>query len=269
MEERAGMNSNERKMLDLLVKGRDEYGWVAAKAEFEAEGTRLDELLRLVEIVRRSGLKLAVKIGGCEALMDLYQAKLVGADYIVGPMIESGYALSKYRDAITKAYSPEEQEDCSFLWNLETTQSYKNLGDMLSIANEDNILTGIVFGRSDYTGSLGLSGDEVNSMRILSDVCNVADSCLRGGLELVVGGGVSIDSAEFLLSVSEIKLSRFETRKVIFDSAALSKPTLKDGMLDALRFELLWLSNKNDYYSGIVREDEKRFTTLKKRWNLD
>lgn len=263
------MNINERKMLNLLCKGRDEYGWVAAKAEFEAEGTRLDELLRLVDIVRRSGLKLALKVGGCEALMDLYEAKLVGADYIIGPMIESGYALSKYRDAILKAFNPSEREECSFLWNVETEQSKSNITEMLVVAKTEKVLSGIVFGRSDYCGSMGLSVDDVNSARVLADVCEVASSCRDSGLELVVGGGVSIDSAQFLRDVAEVRLSRFETRKVIIDSGALSSPSLQDSMLDALRFELLWLTNKHEYYSGIISEDEKRFSTLKRRWGLE
>ena len=95
------MNKTEKEMLSILFKLK-ETGAIAVKAEFEAEGTRTEELLRLIELSRRANIGIGLKIGGCEAVRDLIEAKQFGVDYVIAPMVETSYAIEKYIDAKNK-----------------------------------------------------------------------------------------------------------------------------------------------------------------------
>lgn len=249
-------------MLDLLKKGRDQHGVVAVKAEFEAEGTRPDEFHRLLELAQRADLKVALKIGGCEAVSDLFSTKVYGVDYVIAPMVETRYALSKFVDAKNKTHGPDEART-KFLFNLETETALGNLEDMLPLARENGV--GIVFGRVDFTLSRGMPRGAINDSSITEAVLKVARACREADLELVVGGSVSTDAIAALRQFHEVRLDRFETRKVIFEGDAAVRDTITAGIANAVEFELLWLKNKRDYYHRIAEEDVARIEMMEAR----
>jgi len=115
---------------------------------------------------------------------------------------------------------------------------------------------------------VGLSREDINCERVERDVLVVAEKCRSSLLDLVVGGGVSPESINFLRRVEEVHLSRFETRKVVFSSVAIQEKNIEDGLLNAVHFEMLWLLNKQAYYESIGREDLARIEMLRKRWNV-
>lgn len=249
-------------MLDLLKKGREQYGVVAVKAEFEAEGTRPDEFARLLELARRAGLKVALKIGGCEAISDLLASKVYGVDYIIAPMVETSYALRKFIEAKDSVYSSDDV-GTEFLFNLETQVTLENLREMLPIAKAG--VNGVVFGRVDFTLSRGMARGDVNERPITDAVLKASKACADAGLDFVVGGSIATQAIGALAEFRSVRLDRFETRKVIFDGAMAHDQTLAAGIDNAVRFELGWLKNKRDYYDRIAKEDLKRIEMIEKR----
>ena len=236
------------------------------KAEFEAEGSRFFDVLRLSKVARSVGTHLAVKIGGCEAVRDLLELRDVGVDSIIAPMIESAYALSKFDQAIDRVFGSAESKP-DFFANFETAQAAASFDEILSGLNESRNVSGIVFGRVDFSISSGLSRDDINSSTVFGTASRLAEALKHSGKLLLVGGGVSPDSVTFLSNLAEVKLDRFETRKVVFNArAALDASNLDELILTAVRFELAWLRSKRESASQVSTEDDQRIEMLEARW---
>ncbi|MBN1552756.1 citrate lyase beta subunit [bacterium] len=260
------MNKLEKNMLSTLIDLRENHHVIGVKAEFEAEGTRMEEALRLKEVITRAGLDLTIKIGGCEALKDMYESRTIGVNAIVAPMIESAYALKKYIQASKLAFPKDEREEVSFFVNIETITGYNNIDAILAI-DEAIDLTGVVLGRVDMTGSMGLTREDVNSDKIFQIANEIAVKVKNNGKKLVIGGGVSAHSLPFFKKLPEKSLYKFETRKVVFDAQkAVADPDADKGILKAVGFELMWLKNKRDFYGMIHNEDAQRIVMLETRY---
>jgi len=260
------MNKTELKMVEILQRGRENHGIVSVKAEFEAEGTRVDELLRLLDVIRAAGLPLTVKIGGCEAIRDLLEAKQFGVRYVVAPMVETAYAGEKYVDAKNLVFTKQEQEETDFLFNLETITGFDNRVELIEATAHENGADGVVFGRVDFVGSQRKPREAINLPETTEYVLEIAKLAKEKKMQLVMGGGVSIDSLDVIKQVTDVHLDRFETRKVVFDAKKALSGDIEKGLLDAVQFELLWLENKRDYYQNIAIEDKKRIEMLSARW---
>lgn len=257
------MNKLEYEMVEVLKQLKD-YGVFEIKAEFEAEGSRMEEMMRLKDVTSLVGLPIILKIGGVEAVTDIYNALSIGVKGIVAPMVETQFALVKYLNMIKTMISEDNAKDIEFAFNMETYTASKNLNKMLELPDID-ILHGMTIGRVDLSGSLGIDRGDINKSIPVKNHCLLAFSLARKhNLHTALGGAISVDALPIIKEFEEMGLiDKFETRKVIFHADSWKHGD--NAIKKAVEFELLWLKSKRRYYSRIKAEDEKRIEMLEGR----
>lgn len=255
---------NKRMLLtDMLKRLKDECGVVAVKAEFEAEGSRKDELIMLRELVYCADLGFIIKIGGCEAVHDLDQCKLLDATGIMAPMIETPFAMKKFRGAAQKVYK-DNISDVEWIINAETKTCLANYDEILEMGF--GFLTGVTVGRSDLSASMGISKENIECREVFEATYELVCKSKEKGLITNFGGNIGVESIPFIKKIDN-KIDRFETRKIVI-SQNESEEMLKKAIKFALEFELEYLKFKSDYYGNMASEDAIRIVRLNKQLSL-
>ncbi len=238
---------------------KERHGCISIKAEFEAEGARKDELIMLRDFVETAGLGLIIKIGGCEAVHDIDQCKLLGATGVMAPMIETPFAMEKFRGAVTKLYGPSPEVER--IINAETQPCLANFDDILTAGA--GFLTGVTVGRSDLSASMGIPRSEIEGEAVLAATAEFCKKAGERGLTANFGGNIGLESVPFIRALGT-NIDRFETRKVILrtrDDAA----GLRAAIACALEFELMYLHFKSEYYRSMAEEDSVRIRRLERQ----
>jgi hypothetical protein len=227
-----------KKIIDQLKKLK-KLGVVAVKQSLEDEGAGFSDIALMRKITIKTGLKLNIKIGGCEAKNDIFFCNSIKVDGIVAPMVESEYALKKFVQTIPKSFNG------NLFINLESKNAFINLKKILS-SNEFNKLKGVVIGRSDLAGSYNLSKSMVNSKKIYN-VLNANLKKIKLKKKLVkMGGSITKDSSIFIRNLFKKKLiDRIETRNIEVKLNNKVINNLEYIISLIFKFEVYWLKFKN------------------------
>ena len=261
------MSYSDNKLLDILKDLKENHNICGIKAEFGEEGINYEEASFLKGLASDADLNFTIKIGGCEALRDIKDAKKLDANTIVAPMIESEYACQKFIKAVETAYNMNIPKDLKLYINIETITGYKNLENILH-HKDFSVIEGIIMGRTDFTLSLGMTKNQTDCNDLYEIAENIANLAHKNGKKFIVGGNISADSVNFLKKLYPNNIDKFETRKVIFDINNLDENKLHEGIIKALEFELVWLNYKKEVYDSMTTEDYKRIENLEAKCNF-
>ena len=172
-------------------------------------------------------------------------------------MIETPFAMSKFKGAVTKMYG--EEPSVERIINAETITCFKNYDQILEEGAD--FLTGVTVGRSDLSASMGIEKKDIECDKVFETTKEFVVKSKAKGLITNFGGNIGVESIPFIQRMAPY-IDRFETRKIVI-SKNDDPEKLKKAIGDALKFELDYLSFKSSYYATMANEDAKRITRMK------
>ncbi len=238
-----------------------EAGASHLKVEFEAEGASSAEANLLASLAEQAGLRLVVKIGGCEAIRDIRESLQLGAQSIVAPMIESPFAVQKFVRAVTNEADAVGMQIPKLAINIESVTGIAALTEILA-ESSTKAIDRLVLGRTDLSDSLGLSPDSVNDALIENLARQAFGISRRRGIATTLGGTLTLRSVPFVYSLEGL-VDSVETRKVVYPVATTSD--LSSAIRAAVQFEISWLDLKARSVAPLSPAEARRLEALGER----
>lgn len=248
----------EQSLYDQLSLLRDKYHLQGIKAEFEAEGSSFNDLVRLRRITGKAEVDLYLKIGGVEAMSDITNSVEIGVDGLIAPMVESKFGAHKFYESYARVYKDHR---IHLSLNIETKNAVDQIDEIIEFSNGkfDNI----TIGRSDLSGSYFDEGVFPDSDFVMGAIRKIGAKLESTSLSLTVGGDISAKTIEILKGDRDLtdKILRLETRKVILPTKDfLSKD---NAIREAMKFEQIYIRSKREI-SDVRIERELAWLTQQK-----
>ena len=178
----------EQKLIDQLSILKKNYNLVGIKSETEAEGSSYSDIARIRSITNKLGVKLFVKIGGVEALNDIYNCIELSVDGIIAPMVETKFGAKKFKDIINKL---KLNKNPHLSINIETQNGINNFKEIIKIISKK--INNITIGRSDLSSSYFNKSVFPNSNFILKKIKYISQLASKHRLTTTVGGSVNAE----------------------------------------------------------------------------
>ncbi|MBP7653790.1 aldolase [Candidatus Dependentiae bacterium] len=247
---------NEKKLRDMALRLRDDFGCDSLKVSTEDAGMSFEEIREVYRLFNDI-FPIAMKIGGPEARNDIHNAVQIGVAGIIAPMIESAYSLDKFILTVEEVAGSVKFEKLSKHINIETVTACKYLDDILKSESIDSIDQATV-GRSDLSNSLG---QNINSDLMMKLTKDVIDKCRLKNISVSVGGNITPEIAEKI--AEKLAPDKMNTREVGFTLSKCSN--IRNTVCESLKFEMELIRHKIEIFNYQIAALTDRSKKIEKR----
>jgi len=218
-----------RHLKEAIANLYQSHGLIMLKGGTEWEDMDFNEIEYLNSLCSPK-TPLLIKVAGPEARVDIRNLMPLNVGGILGPMIESEYALEKFITTVQDIYKAIDKKPILAV-NIETKCGADNLESILNSRYCDFVDL-IVIGRLDLSASF--AKQNVDDDEVADTIKHITDQIQKKGIKVSLGGFVNPQSA--LIIQKQFNVDRINTIHALFD---LKKaPDITESIRYALEFEI-------------------------------